>query len=96
MKIETAGRILNGALIAVIFAASSVGVLRADDTEIYRASFSDQSSLRPRVLVIFDDSGSMSTVVPGQRPAYDPETTYNGPHESTVRLPYNKSRCTDL
>ncbi|HBX72336.1 MAG TPA: hypothetical protein DEG86_05055, partial [Halieaceae bacterium] len=49
----------------------------ADDTEIYKAEFSASTGSRPKVLVVFDDSGSMATMVDQQRPPYDPEdTTY--------------------
>tara|TARA_R110002073_G_scaffold25885_1_gene85478 strand:- start:2594 stop:6451 length:3858 start_codon:yes stop_codon:yes gene_type:complete len=45
----------------------------ADDTEIYKAEFSASTGSRPKVLVVFDDSGSMATMVDQQRPPYDPE-----------------------
>ncbi len=47
----------------------------ADDTEIYKAEFSAGTGARPKVLVVFDDSGSMSTMVDQQRPPYNPEAT---------------------
>jgi len=50
--------------------------LRADDTEIYGTV---GVSVQPNVLIIFDTSGSMSTVdVVGEE--YDPGTTYSGPY----------------
>ena len=48
----------------------------ADDTEIYRAQYDADSGARPKVLIVFDDSGSMDTQVQQQRPAYDSSATY--------------------
>lgn len=48
----------------------------ADDTEIYKAEFSADTGSRPKVLVVFDDSGSMSTLVDQQRPPYDPDADF--------------------
>ncbi len=50
---------------------------RADDTEIYQAEVVGAASVRPKVLIVFDDSGSMATNVDQQRPPYDPDGTYN-------------------
>ncbi len=60
-------------LIAIVMSCLvPAGGLRADDTEIYGAV---EISLKPNVLIIFDTSGSMSTVdVPGTY--YDPGTSY--------------------
>lgn len=50
----------------------------ADDTEIYQADLSASASTsRPKVLIVLDDSGSMNTIVTGQRPDYDPNATYD-------------------
>ncbi|MBK6281186.1 MAG: hypothetical protein IPF57_25235 [Gammaproteobacteria bacterium] len=68
-----AGRAL-GSLCALL-ACSSVAV--ADDTEIFRATYDGEAAnSRPKVLIVFDDSGSMDTVVTGSKPAYDPAITY--------------------
>ena len=49
----------------------------ADDTEIFRATYDGEATnSRPKVLIVFDDSGSMDTTVAGSKPAYDPGTTY--------------------
>lgn len=49
----------------------------ADDTEIFRASFDHESEGgRPKVLIMFDDSGSMDTIAE-EKPAYDPSITYD-------------------
>lgn len=50
----------------------------ADDTEIYQAQASASDSGRPKVLIIFDDSGSMRRDVTVQPPAYDANDTYTG------------------
>lgn len=49
----------------------------ADDTEIYQAEYDASSGgARAKVLIAFDDSGSMSTMVEQQRPEYDPNESY--------------------
>lgn len=60
-------------LLAGLLAASAVS--HADDTEIFRSTF-DSSTSRPKVLIVFDDSGSMRTVVDVPKPRYDPTITY--------------------
>ncbi|MBK1631394.1 hypothetical protein CKO31_11705 [Thiohalocapsa halophila] len=47
---------------------------RGDDTEIFLTQFSGtgQSSGRPKVLILFDNSGSMGDGVPQAKPDYDP------------------------
>ena len=55
----------------------------ADDTEIYQAKAAATSNGRPKVLIIFDNSGSMSTLVTQQVGSYDPSTTYSCPSTST-------------
>ncbi|MEZ5573471.1 MAG: PilC/PilY family type IV pilus protein [Halioglobus sp.] len=48
----------------------------ADDTELYSATYAAGTTGKPKVLVVFDDSGSMNEVVEGVKPAYDPNGTY--------------------
>ncbi|MFT4519504.1 MAG: type IV pilus assembly protein PilY1 [Halioglobus sp.] len=69
--------------VAVYFLAGSG--LRADDTEIYHANYQAGSTGRPKVLVIFDDSGSMRTVVQegGERADYDPTASYVSAFDTT-------------
>ncbi len=63
------------ALLPVLFLPATEA--RADDTEIYRAAYASGSGTgRPKVLIIFDNSGSMDTLAE-QKPAYDPSTTYD-------------------
>jgi len=50
----------------------------AEDTEIYQAEADATTTGRPKVLIIFDDSGSMRTDVEVQPPPYDPSVTYDG------------------
>ena len=45
----------------------------ADETEIFRLI---ESNSRPKVMIIFDNSGSMDIAVPLERPPYDPNTIY--------------------
>ena len=62
-------------LIALILIISTSVSSRADDTEIYGTV--TNPDLEPNILIIFDSSGSMSTVdVPGD--PYDPAVTYPG------------------
>tara|TARA_R110001592_G_scaffold357416_1_gene660679 strand:+ start:265025 stop:268912 length:3888 start_codon:yes stop_codon:yes gene_type:complete len=51
----------------------------ADDTEIYQAEYdsAENGGTRAKVLIAFDDSGSMSTQIEQQRPAYDPSESYD-------------------
>ncbi|MFC7408054.1 pilus assembly protein [Hydrogenophaga atypica] len=66
-------RALCGATVLGIL--SVVGApAHADETEIFRASF-DTSGARPKVLIVFDNSGSMDTKAQN-KPAYDPSQTY--------------------
>lgn len=58
----------------VLLAVSGALPARADETEIFRASF-DASGARPKVLIVFDNSGSMDTKAQS-KPAYDPSQTY--------------------
>ena len=44
----------------------------ADDTEIFDVTASAAVTGRPKVVILFDDSGSMRNTVEGQRPEYDP------------------------
>lgn len=62
-------------VLAVILGAGMLPVT-ADDTEIYKVDVNEASGGRPKVLIVFDDSGSMSFMVDQQRPAYDPSADY--------------------
>lgn len=59
-------------LLGALWAFGSLA--HADETEIFRTSY-DTSGARPKVLIVFDNSGSMDTVAQ-RKPAYDPGTTY--------------------
>ncbi|MCB1733454.1 MAG: hypothetical protein KDI21_23475, partial [Halieaceae bacterium] len=64
-----------GAAVLALLSAALPAV--ADDTEIYQAEYEGGSTgARPKVLIAFDDSGSMSTQVEQQRPAYDSSASY--------------------
>ncbi|MCB1704838.1 MAG: hypothetical protein KDI17_08245 [Halioglobus sp.] len=75
--VEGVERLLVVASLLVLLVAAGPAV-RADDTEIYQADYQSGTSGRPKVLIIFDNSGSMDTVVQegGERPEYDPNGTY--------------------
>jgi hypothetical protein len=53
----------------------------ADDTEIFMTQFSGTgvSGGRPKVLIIFDNSGSMRDGVPQSKPDYDPNMNWTDP-----------------
>jgi type IV pilus assembly protein PilY1 len=71
------GNAVRALLIASLVTVGSSASLKADDTEIYQASYSPGGAGgRPNVLIIFDDSGSMNTNVLLQPPAYDPDADY--------------------
>ncbi|MEM6583261.1 MAG: hypothetical protein AAF699_18435 [Pseudomonadota bacterium] len=82
-------KIFSRACVAVIAAAALLGVgAKADDTEIYRTNPA-LANERAQILIIFDDSGSMSTVIEGTRPPYDPSnTTYT--YDGTNKHPSNR------
>ena len=72
-------RSLGGAAaLAMTLLVGTYVPVSADDTEIYRAEYDASSDEgRPKVLIVFDDSGSMSDLITEQRPDYDPNATYN-------------------
>jgi type IV pilus assembly protein PilY1 len=53
----------------------------ADDTEIFMTQFSGTgvSGGRPKVLIMFDNSGSMRDGVPQSKPDYDPNMNWTDP-----------------
>ncbi|PLW67549.1 hypothetical protein C0039_16720 [Pseudohalioglobus lutimaris] len=68
----------TGATIAAsLLLATAAGPVSADDTEIYQAEYNAATGSRPKVLIVFDDSGSMRGEIDQQRPPYDPNATYN-------------------
>lgn len=71
---------MYGILIILLLGSLVVPGAGADDTEIYRASYDVSAGGRPKVLIVFDDSGSMETIVTGQRPEYDPDGDYESVH----------------
>lgn len=76
-------RQLGLAIATLCLVATGISVTtQADDTEIFRASLGAATTGRPKVLILFDNSGSMSTMVPGQRVTYDPNATYVNSHPS--------------
>ncbi len=52
------------------------GVTQADDTELYIADIGAQNGIRPQVMIIFDNSGSMRTEEEFTKAAYNPNTDY--------------------
>ena len=65
--------------VALLLIVSTALPIWADDTEIYGTV--TNPDLEPNILIIFDSSGSMSTVdVPGD--PYDPATVYTGSYST--------------
>ena len=63
-------------MIVSLVAVGASSSLRADDTEIYQSSFSTEDTGRPcKVLIIFDNSGSMRNDVTEQPLPYNPAGT---------------------
>jgi len=92
-------------LTVLVLAFSWVQQPTAEDTEIYQATAASTSTGRPKVLIVFDDSGSMGTNVTVQPPAYDPDTVYDGNREtnriyfatndSSEYFPISVNRCAE-
>ena len=66
-------RIACAALFAIIGVSASIF---ADDTELYVVESSLRTGASPKVLIIFDNSGSMGTIEEDAPGAYDSATTY--------------------
>jgi hypothetical protein len=71
MKKTDGIKVLATALALLVTGAAQIA--KADDTEIYRVDEEQigLESVRPKVLIVFDDSGSMRTTVTAQPPEYD-------------------------
>lgn len=63
---------------AFAFLALLAGLVHADDTDVYLSGANVVADERPNILIVFDNSGSMSTEVPNSGEAYDPSLTYTG------------------
>ncbi len=64
-------------LSALLLALTGINNIHAEDIEIYTAAAAGAAGgVRPKVLIILDDSGSMNNTVADSKPAYDPATTY--------------------
>ncbi|MBY5981577.1 pilus assembly protein [Ferrimonas balearica] len=78
-------------VLAAAFSAIAVVVSNAtmaDDTELYVAGIQDEDAARPKVLIIFDNSGSMLELEWVEAGPYDPNHDYTG--EGGNRLYYVK------
>lgn len=62
-------------LLAATFSSLLLLPAQADDTEIFLGSNSNLTTIKPNILFIFDNSGSMSELITTQTP-YDPATNY--------------------
>ncbi len=54
------------------------GIVYADDTDVYLTGTNVIVDERPNILIVFDNSGSMSSIVVGSGEKYNPATTYTG------------------
>lgn len=63
---------------------------RADDTELFIYDFNKAGDFRPKVLLIFDNSGSMRDTMEQVKEAYDPTISYpplqNDPDQNNSEL----------
>lgn len=71
-------RLVSACLLAASLILGAVDVSLADDTEIFRSTFdaTNDSAGRPKVLIVFDNSGSMSGLTEEKKP-YDASVTYS-------------------
>ncbi len=71
-------RLVSACLLAAGLVLGAVNVSVADDTEIFRSTFDAENDEggRPKVLIIFDNSGSMDGTITTPKPAYDPAIAY--------------------
>lgn len=67
-------RMLPRVLTALCAGLMLLPLAQADETEVFRAD-NENSNTRPKVLIIFDNSGSMDSVAQ-RKPAYDRNQTY--------------------
>ena len=58
--------------LAILYSSNAL----ADDTELYIADIAAQNGLQPQVMIIFDNSGSMTTEEMLTKAAYDPTKSY--------------------
>ena len=58
----------------------AVGTGYSDDTELFIYDFAKAGDFRPKVLFIFDNSGSMADTTLMAKEEYDPEFTYPACH----------------
>lgn len=65
--------------VTIAHIAAAPGIATADDTEIYSAG----ATMKPMVMIIMDNSGSMEDAVP-----YDNVTTYAGTYANAIRYEY--------
>jgi len=88
---------LGALLIGTLWTVTAASPALADDTELFVAT-SSGAGIRPNVLFIIDNSGSMSTKVDTQKP-YDPAITYPGssfvPKCATDRVYYQSGTNPD-
>ncbi|NQX88987.1 MAG: hypothetical protein HRT77_10015, partial [Halioglobus sp.] len=78
MYIRIAKPIITALLVIGVLIMGSISMALADDTEIYKNTLDNTDGERPKVLIVFDDSGSMGRLVDLQKPPYDPDASYDG------------------
>lgn len=75
--IQFISKLLVSSIVIFILLLSSKSI--AEDIELYLSEAVLQNEIKPKVLIIFDDSGSMSRVEESSRAAYNPDIVYGGP-----------------
>ena len=68
-------RLIQTLFVAALVALAGIAPVHAKDTDVYLMSPSVSRDDSPNVMIIFDNSGSMSTTI-STRPAYDPAIDY--------------------
>ena len=76
------------ALLVILFCFGAATVALADDTQIYGSS---STLIKPNVLILFDNSGSMNSGTATTPDPYDPLTDYSAYGSKTKDAVYRKS-----
>ena len=82
--IQFISKLLVSSIVIFILLLSSKSI--AEDIELYLSEAVLQNEIKPQVLIIFDDSGSMSIIDENSKAAYDPRIVYGGPLASNFPL----------
>ncbi len=100
MKRENMPSIRRAAMrVATLLAVALLGLLnpvRAEDIDIYISGAGVIPDEKPSILIIFDNSGSMSTTVPNSSEAYVSTNTYTGSYNASRLYWTTGSSCASI